>query len=105
MSPGAADAAAGSTGSPEAASSSIRSLLLDTWNVALAEKRDHHAARHEHHTALAAKAQWKPITSGFEPRAAGHDSGALLRDLGAFLLAAMRRLEIPATLDGWPSAV
>ena len=38
-------------------------------------------------------------------RAAGHDSGALLRDLGAFLLAAMRRLEIPATLDGWPSAV
>jgi hypothetical protein len=73
--------------------------------VALAEKRDHHAARHEHHTALAAKAQWKPITSGFEPRVAGHDSGALLRDLGAFLLAAMRRLEIPATLDGWPSAV
>jgi hypothetical protein len=35
---------------------------------------------------------------------ASRDSVALLAELSWFLLAAMRRLEIPATLGGWPYA-
>ena len=36
---------------------------------------------------------------------ASGDPGALLAELRGFLLAAMRRLEVSATLAGWPSAV